>query len=62
MILDGGLSNALRAHGHDLMDHLWTAALLRDAPEQVAAVHQAYYDAGAEVATTPSYQASVGGF
>ena len=62
MILDGGLSNALRARGHDLTDHLWTAAVLRDAPEQVAAVHQAYYDAGAEVATTASYQASVGGF
>jgi homocysteine S-methyltransferase len=62
VILDGGLSNALVARGHDLSDELWTAALLRDAPAEIAAVHRAYFDAGAEVATTASYQASVGGF
>jgi len=62
VIVDGGLSNALVARGHDLADDLWTASLLRDAPEEIAAVHRAYYRAGAEVATTASYQASVGGF
>ncbi|QNN51337.1 homocysteine S-methyltransferase [Nocardioides mesophilus] len=62
MILDGGLSTALAARGHDLSDALWTARLLRDAPEEVAAVHRTYYEAGAEVATTASYQASVAGF
>jgi homocysteine S-methyltransferase len=62
VILDGGLSNALAAHGHDLSDPLWTASLLRDAPGEIAAVHREYYRAGAEVATTASYQASVPGF
>ncbi len=62
MILDGGLSNALAARGHDLSDGLWTARLLRDAPGEIAAVHRTYYAAGAEVATTASYQASVPGF
>ena len=62
MILDGGLSNALAARGHDLSDGLWTARLLRDAPQEIAAVHRSYFAAGAEVATTASYQASVGGF
>jgi homocysteine S-methyltransferase len=62
VILDGGLSNALAARGHDLSDELWTARLLRDSPEEIAAVHRAYYRAGAEVATTASYQASVPGF
>lgn len=62
MILDGGLSNALEARGHDLSDELWTASLLRDTPGEIAAVHRAYYEAGAEVATTASYQASVPGF
>jgi homocysteine S-methyltransferase len=62
VILDGGLSNALVARGHDLSDELWTASLLRDAPEEIAAVHRAYFAAGAEVATTASYQASVQGF
>ncbi|MGZ4495289.1 MAG: homocysteine S-methyltransferase [Nocardioides sp.] len=61
VILDGGLSNALVARGHDLSDDLWTARVLRDAPDEVAAVHRAYFDAGAEVATTASYQASVPG-
>lgn len=62
MILDGGLSNALAARGHDLSTDLWTARLLRDSPAEVAAVHRAYYAAGADVATSASYQASVPGF
>jgi homocysteine S-methyltransferase len=62
VILDGGLSNALEDRGHDLSDALWSARLLKDAPEEIAAVHRAYYEAGAMVATTASYQASVIGF
>ena len=62
VVLDGGLSNALAERGHDLTDELWTARLLRDAPAEIAAVHRAYFDAGAQVATTASYQASVAGF
>ena len=62
VILDGGLSNALEDRGHDLSDTLWSARLLRDAPSEIAAVHRAYYEAGAMVATTASYQASVVGF
>jgi homocysteine S-methyltransferase len=60
-VLDGGMSNALEALGHDLSDALWSARLLRDAPDDIAAVHRAYFDAGALVATTASYQASVPG-
>jgi len=62
VVLDGGLSNALAERGHDLSGDLWTARLLRDAPEEIAAVHRAYFAAGARVATTASYQASVDGF
>ncbi|MET9317321.1 homocysteine S-methyltransferase [Kribbella sp. NPDC003505] len=62
VILDGGLSNALEDRGHDLSDALWSARLLRDDPAEIAAVHRAYYEAGAMVATTASYQASVPGF
>ncbi|MFI7064678.1 homocysteine S-methyltransferase [Kribbella sp. NPDC050124] len=62
IILDGGMSNALEDRGHDLSDALWSARLLRDAPAEIAAVHRAYYEAGATVATTASYQASVPGF
>jgi homocysteine S-methyltransferase len=62
MIIDGGLSNALEDRGHDLSSDLWTAELLRDSPQEIAAVHRAYFAAGAQVATTASYQASVPGF
>jgi homocysteine S-methyltransferase len=62
VVLDGGLSNALEERGQDLSDALWSARLLRDGPGEIAAVHRAYFEAGAMVATTASYQASVVGF
>lgn len=62
VVLDGGMSNALEDRGHDLRGDLWTARLLNDAPEEIAAVHRTYLAAGARVATTASYQASIEGF
>ena len=62
VVLDGGLSNALADRGHDLADDLWTARLLADDPAEIVAVHREYFAAGAQVATTASYQASVAGF
>ena len=62
VVLDGGLSSALVDLGHDLADDLWTARLLADDPAAIMAVHRAYFAAGAQVATTASYQASVAGF
>lgn len=59
LILDGGLSKALEDRGVDLTSALWTARLLDDAPEEISAVHRAHVQAGAQVATTASYQASV---
>ena len=61
VVLDGGLSNALEDGGHDLSSNLWTARLLRDNPGAIVAVHRRYFAAGARVATTASYQASVPG-
>jgi homocysteine S-methyltransferase len=57
-VLDGGLSNALEARGADLGSALWTARVLRDQPELVAGVHEDYFLAGADVATTATYQAT----
>jgi homocysteine S-methyltransferase len=62
MILDGGLATELQARGHDLSGHLWSARILADRPEAVVDAHVAYYRAGAHVATTASYQASVEGY
>ncbi|MEV5978461.1 homocysteine S-methyltransferase [Streptomyces sp. NPDC052114] len=62
VVLDGGLSNQLEAAGHDLGDALWSARLLADDPAAIEAVHRTYYEAGAEVAITASYQATYDGF
>ncbi len=62
ILLDGGLSNQLEAQGANLTDRLWSARLLADNPGQIAAAHLAYFRAGARVATTASYQATVEGF
>lgn len=56
VVLDGGLSNQLAAQGCDLSGGLWTARVLAEEPEQVAAAHTAYARAGAQVLTTASYQ------
>jgi homocysteine S-methyltransferase len=62
LISDGGLATELEARGHDLSDPLWSAKLLTDAPQEIVAVHAAYFRAGATIATTASYQASFEGF
>ncbi|MGH3026723.1 MAG: homocysteine S-methyltransferase family protein, partial [Gaiellaceae bacterium] len=62
VVLDGGLATQIETHGHDLRDSLWSARLLRDAPNEITEAHRAYFDAGAEVAITASYHASYRGF
>jgi homocysteine S-methyltransferase len=62
LISDGGLATELEVRGNDLSDALWSARLLVDAPQEIAAVHAAFFRAGADIATTASYQASFDGF
>jgi homocysteine S-methyltransferase len=62
IVLDGGLSTALEEQGTDLGGSLWTARLLAEEPARIAEAHRTFYRAGARVATTASYQASVEGF
>jgi S-methylmethionine-dependent homocysteine/selenocysteine methylase len=62
VVLDGGLSTELEARGHDVSSALWSARLLRDEPAAIVAAHAAFAAAGAQVATTASYQATVEGF
>src|SRR5271156_837809 len=62
LIADGGLATELEARGHDLSDALWSARLLVDAPQEIAAVHTSFFRAGASIATTASYQASFDAF
>ncbi|MFF0011964.1 homocysteine S-methyltransferase [Streptomyces sp. NPDC005374] len=62
VVLDGGMSNQLESAGHDLSDELWSARLLAQRPEAITEAHLAYYEAGADVAITSSYQATFEGF
>lgn len=62
LVLDGGLATELESRGHGLGDSLWSARLLRDSPQDVEDVHRAYFEAGADVAITASYQATLEGF
>lgn len=62
LVLDGALATELEQRGADLRDALWSARLLIEQPELIRAVHLDYFRAGADVATTASYQASFEGF
>lgn len=62
VVLDGGLSKQLESAGHDLSGGLWSARLLTQRPKALVEAHQAYYEAGARVAITASYQATFEGF
>ncbi|SDO33174.1 homocysteine S-methyltransferase [Nakamurella panacisegetis] len=62
VVLDGGLATLLEARGNDLTSDLWSARLLLDDPDEIVAAHREYFQAGAQVAITGSYQASYEGF
>lgn len=62
LISDGGLATELEARGHDLSGDLWSARLLMDHPDEIIAVHSAFFESGSGIATTASYQASFDGF
>ena len=57
-ILDGGMATELEKLGCDLSGPLWSAHVLREQPERIAAVHADYLAAGAECILTASYQVS----
>ena len=61
VILDGALATELERRGADLRDPLWSAKLLLENPDLIRQVHYDYFVAGADVATTASYQATIPG-
>jgi homocysteine S-methyltransferase len=62
MILDGALATELERRGANLNDPLWSAKVLLEQPELIRQVHYDYFAAGADVATTASYQATFEAF
>lgn len=61
VILDGGLATTLEERGHDLNDKLWSAKVLLEDPEAIAAVHRDFLTAGADCLITATYQATTPG-
>ena len=61
-ILDGGLATELERRGARIDGPLWSAHVLEDQPEILAAVHRAYIEAGAQCIATASYQVSRMGY
>lgn len=62
LVLDGALATELERRGANLQDPLWSAKCLIEQPELIRAVHLDYFRAGADVATTATYQASFESF
>lgn len=62
LVIDGALATELEAHGCDLEDPLWSAKVLLEQPQLIKQVHRDYFDAGASIAITASYQATPQGF
>lgn len=62
IILDGALATELEQRGANLDDPLWSAKVLLEQPQLIRAVHRDYFQAGADIATTASYQATFQGF
>ncbi len=62
MILDGGMGTELERRGADLSDPLWSARMLIDSPHLIEQIHYDYFQAGADVAVTASYQSTLEGF
>jgi homocysteine S-methyltransferase len=61
VVVDGALATELEARGCNLNSSLWSAETLVLQPELIYQVHLDYFLAGADVAITSSYQASVAG-
>lgn len=61
LIIDGALATELETRGHDLSHALWSGKTLLEDPDSIRQVHLDYFLAGADVAITASYQASIRG-
>lgn len=62
LVVDGGLGTLLTDRGADVTAPLWSAQTLLEQPDAILAAHRDYFEAGADVAVTASYQVSESGF
>lgn len=61
LILDGAMGTELEKRGYDVSGTLWSAKYLLGEPSPLIEIHKAYLEAGADLVTTASYQASYQG-
>jgi len=62
VVSDGAMATELEKRGVDTDSALWSATAMIDHPEAITAVHKSYFEAGAQLATTNTYQANVPAF
>lgn len=61
LILDGPLGTELEELGYDISGKLWSAKYLLEDPNLIKTIHQTYLEAGADLLTSASYQATIPG-
>lgn len=61
LILDGGLGALLESRGYPTDGPLWSARVLAESPEAITQAHRDYFDAGARLAISATYQLSYEG-
>jgi len=61
LVLDGGLGTQLESMGVDVRGPAWSAAALHDDPDAIRSAHLVFFEAGADLAVTASYQISFDG-
>lgn len=62
LIVDGAMATELEHRGIDTSNALWSAMALISNPHAVCDVHLSYFEAGANIATTNTYQANIPAF
>ena len=62
IILDGALGTELERQGYDVSGRLWSAKYLLENPQILQDLHEVYVQAGSDIITTSSYQASIPAF
>lgn len=62
IVMDGAMGTELENRGYNVSDALWSAKFLRENPDAIKQIHKDYMEAGANVVTCCSYQATIPGF
>lgn len=62
VILDGGMGSELEKRQIDVNNSWWSASALIQSPEDIREIHKNYFNSGADLAITDTYQAHVKSF